>query len=80
MAVSFQTDILPLFTSMDIEHMSRGDVLLDDYSYMSRPENATKVHEMVASGAMPPSSSGEEPWSEDKVGLFKQWMDGGYAR
>ena len=64
---------------MDIEHMSRGDVLLDDYSYMSRPENATKVHTMVASGTMPPSSSGEQPWPEDKVELFKQWMDEGYA-
>ena len=79
MAVSFQTDILPLFTSMDIEHMSRDDVLLDDYSYMSRPENATKVHTMVADGTMPPSSSGEQPWPEDKVELFKQWMDEGYA-
>jgi hypothetical protein len=28
---------------------------------------------------MPPSASGEQPWSEDKVQLFKQWMDGGYA-
>ena len=46
---------------------------------MSRPENAAKVHEMVASGTMPPSSSGEQPWSEDKVELFKQWMDEGYA-
>ena len=79
MAVSFQTDTLPLFTSVDIDHMSRGDVLLDDYSNMSRPQNAAKVHEMVADGTMPPSSSGEQPWPEDKVELFKQWMDEGYA-
>jgi hypothetical protein len=79
MAVSFHTDILPLFTSVDVEHMSGRDVSLDDYSYMSRPENATKVHEAVAGGWMPPGSSGEQPWPEDKVELFKRWMDEGYA-
>jgi hypothetical protein len=28
---------------------------------------------------MPPSTSGEQPWSEDKVQLFKRWIDGGYT-
>jgi hypothetical protein len=78
MTVTFQTDILPLFTSMDIEHMSRAQVSLDDYSYMSQPDNANRVYEQVSSGHMPPSDSGEQPWSEDKVQLFKTWMDGGY--
>jgi hypothetical protein len=31
MALSFKTDILPLFTSMDIQHMGGMGVLLDDY-------------------------------------------------
>jgi hypothetical protein len=78
MTVSFTTDILPLFTSIDIEHMGHVGVELDDYSYMSQPANAVEVHEQVSSGSMPPSDSGEQPWSPDKVELFKAWMDGGY--
>jgi hypothetical protein len=27
---------------------------------------------------MPPSDSGEQPWSQDQVALFKAWMDGGF--
>lgn len=79
MAVSFQTEILPLFTSMDVEHMRRFEVLLDDDEYMRQPDKAEDVYRRVSSGNMPPSSSGEEPWSKDKVELFKEWMDGGYT-
>ena len=78
MSVSFKTDILPLFTSMDVEHMHRAGVSLDDYAYMSEPSNASVVYETVSTGVMPPSGSGEQPWSPDQVQLFKAWMDGGY--
>jgi hypothetical protein len=78
MTVSFKTDILPLFTTMDIDHMSHLRVPLGDYSYMSQPDNANDVYEQVSSGRMPPSGSGEPPWSEDKVQRFREWMDGGY--
>jgi hypothetical protein len=47
---------------------------------MSQPAIASTVYEQVSSGGMPPSGSGEQPWSEDKVQLFKAWMDGGYQR
>jgi hypothetical protein len=78
MTVSFKSDILPLFTTIDIEHMAYVSVSLDDYSYMSEPANAGEVYEQISSGRMPPSDSGEEPWSQDKVQLFKGWMEGGY--
>jgi hypothetical protein len=78
MTVSFETDILPLFTSMDIEHMGRVGLALDDYSSMSQPAIASAVYEQVSSGGMPPSDSGEQPWSQDQVALFKAWMEGGY--
>ncbi len=78
MTVSFKSDILPLFTSMDIEHMSAAGVSLDDYAYMSQPANASRVYETVSAGAMPPAYSGEQPWSQDHVQLYKAWMDGGY--
>jgi hypothetical protein len=79
MAVSFKTDIVPLFTSVDVEHMGRLEVPLDDHAYMSQPDNAAAVYQQVSNGTMPPRASGEQPWSEDKVQLFKEWMDGGYA-
>lgn len=78
MAVSFNTDILPLFTAKDIEHMNHVGVSLDDYAYMSEPDHARRVYETVSTGAMPPSDSGEPPWSEERVQLFKTWVDGGY--
>jgi hypothetical protein len=80
MTVSFNTNILPLFTSIDIEHMSYAGVSLDDYAYMSQPANASAVYEQVSTGKMPPSDSAEQPWSQDQVRLFKAWMDGGYQR
>ena len=73
MTVSFKTGIVPMFTSMDIEHMSALGALLDDYSFMSQPGNASLVYQVVSSGKMPPSTSGEDPWSRDKVQLFKAW-------
>jgi hypothetical protein len=80
MTVSFKTHILPLFTKVDIEHMSYAGVSLDDYAYMSEPANASVVYEQVSTRQMPPSDSGEQPWSPDQVQLFKAWMDGGYKR
>jgi hypothetical protein len=35
MPVSFASNILPLFRPVDIQHMKRLQVLLDDYAYMS---------------------------------------------
>jgi hypothetical protein len=35
MPVSFENDIKPLLRPVDIEHMKRYTVLLDDYAYMS---------------------------------------------
>jgi hypothetical protein len=78
MTVSFNTNILPLFTGMDIEHMGYAGVSLDDYAYMSQPANASAVYEKVSTGTMPPGDSGEQPWSSEQVQLFKAWMDGGY--
>jgi hypothetical protein len=80
MTTSFQGDILPLFTEVDIEHMGGFGVVLNDYAYMSQPDNAAKVYEQVSQGLMPPAPSegGEGAWSPDKVELFKAWIDDGY--
>ena len=80
--VSFQADILPLFTQMDIDHMDPLRVHLSDYAYMSDPKNdhasAHHVYECVSIGEMPPPSSGEAPWGPEQVELFSRWMTGGY--
>lgn len=75
---SFKSDILPLFTSMDIDHMGNAGVRLDDYAYMSQPGNAKSVYDTVSSGRMPPADSGESRWPPEQVQLLKTWMDGGY--
>jgi hypothetical protein len=36
-------DIKPLFRAVDVSHMKKAGVRLDDYSYMSNPEHAHKV-------------------------------------
>ena len=58
MAVSFATNIRPMFTDMDIAHMKNFGVLLDDFGFMRDPANAHKVLNAVSSGAMPPSAPG----------------------
>lgn len=78
MAVSFATNIRPMFTDMDIAHMKNFGVLLDDFGFMRDPANAQKVLNAVSSGAMPPSDSGETSWSPDQVELFRNWITGGY--
>jgi hypothetical protein len=49
MTVSFKSDVLPLFTRIDIEHMTEKEVPLDDYSFMSLPANASRVYTAVSS-------------------------------
>jgi hypothetical protein len=78
MAVSFATNIRPMFTDMDIAHMKNFGVLLDDFGFMRDPANAQKVLNAVSSGAMPPSNSGETSWSPDQVELFRNWITDGY--
>jgi hypothetical protein len=80
--VSFEADILPLFTPKDVEHMEPLRVQLADYAYMSDPKNdhanAHHVYECVSIGEMPPPSSGERPWGPEQVEVFSRWMKGGY--
>ena len=80
MTVSFAADILPLFTTMDVDHMKPHGVALDDYGYMSEPTHAGRVLETVSSGAMPPRDSSEPAWSQERVALLRAWIDGGYQQ
>jgi hypothetical protein len=75
MALSFAKDIRPLFREGDIECMGPAGVHLDDAAWMRVPANAQAVYGAVSNGSMPP----DDPWPEERVKTFKQWMDEGFA-
>ena len=78
--VSFERDIRPLFRAVDISHMKRHNINLDDYTFMSNSDNANKVLRTLSphdghSPAMPP---GGPYWTPDQLALFAQWQKDGY--
>jgi len=73
MALSFAADIRPLFRDRDIGCMKPAGIPLDDPAWMCVPANAQLVYGAVSTGKMPPDA----PWPEDRVSLFKRWMDAG---
>jgi len=73
MALSYKTDIKPLFTAVDREHMLK---MFDLWSYDDAQANADAVYDAVSSGRMPPEKGSR--WPPDRVAKFKQWMDAGY--
>ncbi len=76
MALSFATDIRPLFRDEDIDCMKGMGVDLGDPAWMCLRVNAESVYGTLADRSMPP----DEPWPVDKVELFKKWMDEGCSR
>jgi hypothetical protein len=78
--ISFARDIRPLFRDVDVSHMKVHGVKLDDYTFMSDPDNADKVlgtlspHEKDPP-AMPP---GGPYWTVGQLALFAQWQKDGY--
>jgi hypothetical protein len=87
MAVSFAKDILPLFRPIDIQHMARRGVHLDQYAYMSDPAgNATypdhahaqDVYCYLTGDCTPQMPPGGPFWSPDQLKLYNQWMTNGF--
>ena len=78
--VSFARDIVPLFRPVDIEHMAVHGVELDDYAFMSNPEQADKVLETLSprDGEPPIMPPGGPYWTADQLALFAQWQQDGY--
>lgn len=78
--VSFSADIRPLFRAIDISHMKPFGVHLDDYTYMSNPDNANKVFATLSphAGEPPTMPPGGPYWTPAQLALFTQWQNDGY--
>jgi hypothetical protein len=73
MALSFATDIRPLFRDFDIESMKGFGMDLSTY-------NDVKTHsEAIYSRLEDETMPCDEPWSKAQIAKFKQWMDEGMA-
>jgi hypothetical protein len=74
MALSFAKDIRPLFRDTpDVASMKKFGLDLSSYSDVKA--KAQSIHETVLEGTMPC----DEAWPEERVALFKRWMDEGMA-
>lgn len=71
MALSFETDIKPLFSEDDVMCMSSFG--FDLASYEDVRDQADVIFERVEDKSMPPG----DPWPDERIALFKQWMDEG---
>ena len=76
-SVSFADDIRPLFRDIDIAHMSPFGVLLDDYAYMSNPDNATLVYAFLDGTREPRMPIRGPYWTDAQLKLYSDWMAGG---
>jgi hypothetical protein len=76
---SFNTDILPLFTQIDIAHMANH---FDLSKYNDVKTNAQHILARLKAqgGAVmppPPAKGGDGPWPPEKIALFQTWIDDG---
>jgi hypothetical protein len=78
--ISFAGDIKPLFRAIDVSHMKSFGVELDDYTYMSNPNNANSVLATLSphNGEPPSMPPGGPYWTAAQLALFVQWQNGGY--
>ena len=77
MALSFATDIKPMFTAMDQDHMLNQQGMFDLWSYDDVKTNASAILGAVKSGRMPPP--GTEPrWTPAMVQKLQDWINAGY--
>ena len=69
-AVGYQPDIRPLFREKDVSSMSKA---FDLASYEDVRAHSDAILAKVAEGSMPCDG----PWPQDRVELFRSWVDAG---
>jgi hypothetical protein len=76
---SYQADIRPLFTDLDVRSMSKAFNLAN---YDDVKKNAAAIYDRIrgiGGGVMPPPPPrGEGPWPQSRIELFAKWMADGY--
>jgi hypothetical protein len=72
--LSFERDIRPMFTDLDVAHMKPAG--LDLSSFAAVKASAQAIYSVVTDGSMPPPGSGET-WSTEMCDRFKAWIDQG---
>ena len=77
MAVSFESDIRPLFTETDVDHMEPFGVMLSDYAYMSQKANAEAVRDYITGAKQPQMPPGGPYWNAEHVALLTSWIAAG---
>lgn len=71
MAVSFQTDIMPILNQFKTQMMWRFD--LTNYDHVQA--NAPAIYAAINGGGMPPPPF--DPLSVEQIQLFQQWISEG---
>lgn len=74
MSTSFDKTIAPLFRDMDIACMGARGLDLSDW-WQNR-EHAETIYSSVATGRMPI----DDPWPEDRVNIYRNWVDSGATK
>jgi hypothetical protein len=72
---SFEADIRPLFTELDIRAMSKA-FNLASYDDVKKYEAAIYDRIRGIGGAVmpPPPPRGDGPWPQSRIDLFAKWM------
>ena len=69
----FSQDIRPLFRDRDIQRMK---FVFDLSQYEDVKGHAAAIAERLSDGSMPCDGA----WPDDRVALFRQWMDEGFPQ
>ena len=70
-AIGYERDIRPLFREKDVSSMSGA---FDLASYDDVRANADRILTKLSDGSMPCDG----PWPEERVALFRSWVDAGF--
>lgn len=73
MATSFAKDIRPLFRDKDHDSMLNTRHRLDLWDHVQVSDWADRILIQLEDGLMPC----DEAWPEDRIALFRQWIDDG---
>jgi hypothetical protein len=68
---SFARDIRPLFRDTDVDEMKFA---FDLSHYDDVKNNAEGIYDRLADGSMPCDGA----WPDERIELFRHWMDEGY--